>query len=179
MATETAVSSIASTLGEAHQVLTFTLGAESFGVEILRVQEIRGWSPVTPIPEAPRHVLGVMNLRGAIVPIIDLRLRLGLERVEYTPLTVIVVLSVESTSGRRNFGVVVDSVSDVTDLTAEHLKATPDMGSEAQADYIRALAAFSDRMVMLLDVDRLLLGDAALQYAQAAIDPQVRAAQLS
>jgi purine-binding chemotaxis protein CheW len=149
---------------DAHQVLTFTLGAESFGVEILRVQEIRGWSPVTAIPESPQHVLGVMNLRGAIVPIVDLRLRLGLERVEYTPLTVIVVLSVESTAGRRNFGIVVDSVSDVTDLTAEHLKPAPDMGSGTRADYIRSLAALGDRMVMLLDVDRLLLGDAGLQF---------------
>jgi purine-binding chemotaxis protein CheW len=146
----------------AHQVLTFTLGPESFGVEILRVQEIRGWSPVTAIPESPSHVLGVMNLRGAIVPIVDLRLRLGLERAEYTPLTVIVVLSVESTSGRRNFGIVVDSVSDVTDLKADDVKPAPDMGGEARADYIRSLAALGDRMVMLLDVDRLLLGDAAL-----------------
>lgn len=149
------------------QVLTFTLGAESFGVEILRVQEIRGWSKVTQIPEAPAHVLGVMNLRGSIVPIVDLRMRLGLERVEYTALTVIVVLSVESASGRRDFGIVVDSVSDVTDLTEDNLKPTPDLGSSVNTDYIRSLATIGDRMVMLLDVDRLLTTDAAMQYSQS------------
>ena len=150
------------------QVLTFTLGAESFGVEILRVQEIRGWSKITQIPEAPAHVLGVLNLRGSIVPIVDLRMRLGLERIEYTPLTVIVVLSVQCASGHRDFGIVVDGVSDVTDLTEENLKPTPDLGSSVNTDYIRALAAVGDRMMMLLDVDRLLTTDTAMEYSQAA-----------
>ena len=83
-----------------NQVLTFTLGEETYGVDILRVQEIRGWSPVTRIPQAPAHVLGVLNLRGSIVPIVDLRMRFNLQRAEYTPLTVIIVLSVESSLGR-------------------------------------------------------------------------------
>src|SRR5262245_27175059 len=122
------------------QVLTFTLGAESFGVEILRVHEIRGWSKVTPIPEAPSHILGVMNLRGAIVPIIDLRMRLGLERVEYTPVTVVVVLSVESETGRRDFGIVVDSVSDVADLAGEQLRDAPQLGAQVNLAFISALA---------------------------------------
>ena len=87
-----------------NQVLTFTLGDETYGVDILRVQEIRGWSPVTRIPQAPSHVLGVLNLRGSIVPIVDLRMRFNLQRAEYTPLTVIIVLSVESSIGRRDFG---------------------------------------------------------------------------
>lgn len=146
------------------QVLTFTLGDESFGVEILRVQEIRGWSRVTQIPEAPPHVLGVLNLRGSIVPIVDLRMRLGLARVQHTPLTVIVVLSVESGSARRDFGIVVDGVSDVTDLAPQHLKPTPDLGN-VNTDYIRALATVGERMVMLLDVDRLLVTDAARDYS--------------
>lgn len=168
------ISSAVSSTGNAagvpslQQVLTFTLGAESFGVEILRVQEIRGWSKVTQIPEAPAHVLGVLNLRGSIVPIVDLRMRMGLERIEYTPLTVIVVLSVQSDAGRRDFGIVVDGVSDVTDLTQENLKPAPDLGSGVNTDYIRALAAVGDRMMMLLDVDRLLTNDAAMQYSQAA-----------
>src|SRR3954471_23239906 len=95
-----------------NQVLTFTLGEETYGVDILRVQEIRGFSPVTRIPQSPTHILGVLNLRGSIVPIVDLRMRFSLERAEYTPLTVIIVLSVESSVGRRDFGVVVDGVSD-------------------------------------------------------------------
>jgi purine-binding chemotaxis protein CheW len=98
------------------QVLTFTLGDETYGVDILRVQEIRGWAPVTRIPQAQAHVLGVLNLRGSIVPIVDLRMRFSLPRAEYTPLTVIIVLSVESPQGRRDFGLVVDGVSDVIDV---------------------------------------------------------------
>ena len=92
-------------------------------MDILRVQEIRGWSPVTRIPQAPAHVLGVLNLRGSIVPIVDLRMRFSLQRAEYTPLTVIIVLSVESPQGRRDFGVVVDGVSDVIDVPAGDVKA--------------------------------------------------------
>src|SRR6266571_7834239 len=98
---------------ESHQVLTFVLGPETYGVDILRVQEIRGWSPVTRIPQAPPHVLGVLNLRGSIVPIVDLRMRLAFERAEYTAVTVIIVLSIFSAHGRRDVGVVVDAVSDV------------------------------------------------------------------
>ncbi|HEY4369131.1 MAG TPA: chemotaxis protein CheW [Steroidobacteraceae bacterium] len=151
------------------QVLTFTLGNESFGVEILRVQEIRGWSRVTQIPEAPPHVLGVQNLRGSLVPIVDLRTRLGLERVEYTPLTVIVVLSVEdSGNGHRDIGIVVDSVSDVSDLRQDDLKAAPDLGTGTNTEFIRALATIGDRMVMLLDADRLLA--AQLQVRVPALE---------
>src|SRR5262245_13863764 len=99
------------TSGDAQQVLTFVLGSETYGVDILRVQEIRGWSAVTRIPHAPAHVLGVLNLRGSIVPIVDLRMRFALERAEYTNVTVIIVLSVHSASGKRPFGVFVDGVS--------------------------------------------------------------------
>src|SRR5690348_10894150 len=104
------------------QVLTFTLGSETYGVDILRVQEIRGWTPVTRIPQTPPHVLGVLNLRGSIVPIVDLRMRFNLERAEYTAITVIIVLSVESAVGRRDFGVVVDGVSDVVDINTADIK---------------------------------------------------------
>src|SRR5262245_42890316 len=93
------------------QVLTFVLGNETYGVDILRVQEIRGFSAVTKIPHAPSHVLGVLNLRGSIVPIVDLRMRFNLERAEYNAVTVIIVLSVQSANGKRPFGVFVDGVS--------------------------------------------------------------------
>src|SRR5262245_65637273 len=96
---------------QSQQVLTFVLGGETYGVDILRVQEIRGWSAVTKIPHAPAHVLGVLNLRGSIVPIVDLRMRFNLDRAEYTAVTVIIVLSVHSASGKRPFGVFVDGVS--------------------------------------------------------------------
>jgi purine-binding chemotaxis protein CheW len=144
-----------------NQVLTFTLGDETYGVDILRVQEIRGWSPVTRIPQSPAHVLGVLNLRGSIVPIVDLRMRFNLERAEYTPLTVIIVLSVESSAGRRDFGVVVDGVSDVIDVSASDVKPAPELGSHVSTEFIEGLAAVSGRMVMLLDIDHLIGGDVA------------------
>jgi purine-binding chemotaxis protein CheW len=145
--------------GGSNQVLTFTLGEETYGVDILRVQEIRGWSPVTRIPQAPGHVLGVLNLRGSIVPIVDLRMRFNLQHAEYTPLTVIIVLSVQSAVGRRDFGLVVDGVSDVIDVLASDVKPAPEMGANVSTEYIEGLAAVSGRMVMLLDIDQLIGAD--------------------
>jgi purine-binding chemotaxis protein CheW len=139
-----------------HQVLTFVLGNETYGVDILRVQEIRGWSAVTKIPHSASHVLGVLNLRGSIVPIVDLRMRFSLDRAEYTTVTVIIVVSVMSAAGRRDFGVVVDGVSDVVDVNTDEVKAAPDLGAHGATDYIRGLVPVSDRMVVLLDIDRLI-----------------------
>jgi purine-binding chemotaxis protein CheW len=144
---------------ESRQVLTFVLGNETYGVDILRVQEIRGWSAVTKIPHAPSHVLGVLNLRGSIVPIVDLRMRFALDRAEYTAITVIIVVSVISTAGRRDFGVVVDGVSDVVDVKTAEVKAAPELGSKGATDYIRGLVPVADRMVVLLDIDRLIGSD--------------------
>ena len=141
------------------QMLTFVLGNETYGVDILRVQEIRGWSAVTKIPQAPAHVLGVLNLRGSIVPIVDLRMRLSLERAEYTAVTVIIVVSVVSASSRRDFGVVVDGVSDVVDVKDSEVRPAPDLGSRAATDYIRGLVPVAERMVVLLDIDRLIGSD--------------------
>jgi purine-binding chemotaxis protein CheW len=142
-----------------NQVLTFTLGMETYGVDILRVQEIRGWAQVTRIPQSPPHVLGVLNLRGSIVPIVDLRMRFRLERAEYTAVTVIIVLSVETASGRRDLGVVVDGVSDVIDIKSADLKPAPDLGSQVSTEFIQGLMTVGEHMVMLLDIDRLVGGD--------------------
>jgi purine-binding chemotaxis protein CheW len=138
------------------QVLTFVLGSQTYGVDILRVQEIRGFSAVTRIPQAPAHVLGVLNLRGSIVPIVDLRMRLSLERAEFTPVTVIIVLSVLAGSNRRDFGVVVDGVSDVVDVNETEMRAAPELGSRGATSYIRGLVTLQERMVVLLDIDRLI-----------------------
>ena len=148
-----------STMAGSNQMLTFTLGDETYGVDILRVQEIRGWTPVTRIPQSPSHVLGVLNLRGSIVPIVDLRMRFMLKHAEYTPLTVIIVLSVESPAGRRDFGVVVDGVSDVIDVPSTDIKPAPDLGNQVSTEFIEGLASVSDRMVMLIDIDRLIGGE--------------------
>ena len=140
------------------QVLTFVLGSETYGVDILRVQEIRGWSSVTKIPHAPAHVLGVLNLRGSIVPIVDMRMQFNLERAEYTAVTVIIVLSVHTGKGKRDFGVVVDGVSDVVNVDSAQVKPAPDLGSREATEHIRGLVPVADRMVVLLDIDRLIAG---------------------
>src|SRR5579862_6562079 len=145
--------------GGCRQVLSFSLGAEHYGVDILRVQEIRGWSAVTRIPQAAAHVLGVLNLRGAIVPVIDLRVRFNLARAEFTPHTVIIVLSVRSPAGQREFGLVVDGVSDVVDIAPENLKDAPSLGSSSAAEFIQGLAIAGERMLIVLNVDELILRD--------------------
>lgn len=138
------------------QYLTFMLAGEHYAVEILRVREIRGWSPVTRIPKSPGFLLGVLNLRGAIVPIIDLRLRLSLEPVAYSGVTVTIVLAVESSRGKRNFGIVVDGVSDVLEVPTAEVQSPPEMSKSADTEFINGLATVGEKMVMLLDIDRLL-----------------------
>ena len=143
------------------QFLSFTLGDEEYGVDILRVQEIRSWEPVSRIPNVPAYEKGVVNLRGAIVPIVDLRERFGLGHLEYTPLTVVVVLQTQSEAGQaRIMGVVVDSVSDVVDIDQKTIQDAPDFGSKVSTEYINGLASVNERMVMLLDVEKLLKLDA-------------------
>jgi chemotaxis signal transduction protein/HPt (histidine-containing phosphotransfer) domain-containing protein len=159
------------------QVLTFTLGAETYGVDILSVQEIRGWTPVTAIPYAPPHVLGVLNLRGSIIPVVDLRVRFALEKAEYGAVTVIVVLSVISGSTRRNFGVVVDSVSDVIDVDAAEVHPAPDLGTPAATDHVLGLLPIADRMVVLLDIAKLIGLDLTDTRVVAAELPRAAAAR--
>ncbi len=141
---------------EGLQYLTFSLAGEEYGIDILKVQEIRGWAPVTKLPNAPAFVRGVMNLRGAIVPVIDLRLRFGLEAIEYTKTTVVIVVTVQSASGNRIIGVVVDGVSDVLNLQVADIQPAPDFGTAVHTEFISGLVTIEAGMVMLLDVDRLL-----------------------
>jgi purine-binding chemotaxis protein CheW len=149
------------------QFLTFILSNETYALEILRVREIRGFSPVTRVPESPHHTLGVLNLRGTIVPIVDMRRRIGIEPIEPSPLTVIIVLSVASHRGPRDFGLVVDSVSDVVDLAEVDVLPPPDINGAA-TEIISGIASVAGKMVMLLDADRMLGGEtAALDIASA------------
>ena len=148
-------------LGNMVQFLSFTLGDEEYGVDILRVQEIRSWEPVSRIPNVPAYEKGVVNLRGAIVPIIDLRERFGLGHLAYTPLTVVVVLQSQNETGQtRVMGVVVDSVSDVVDVDKKTIQGAPNFGTKVSTAFINGLASVNERMVMLLDVDKLLKLDA-------------------
>src|SRR3989344_2007689 len=140
----------------AGQYLTFLLAGEEYGLDILKVQEIRGWTQVTRIPHAPPHVQGVLNLRGTIVPIIDLRKRFDIEKVDYTRTTVVIVLSVTDKTSKRVIGIVVDGVSGVMDVTPEAIKPPPDFGSVVHTEFINGMAAAGKRMVILLDSDRLV-----------------------
>jgi purine-binding chemotaxis protein CheW len=156
MSTDTSIDAGVISVPGSQQVLTFVLGAETCGVDIMRVQEIRGWTSVTKIPHAPPQVLGVLNLRGSIVPIIDLRRQFNLEQAGYTAVTVIIVLSVQSRAGRRDFGVVVDGVSDVVNLNASQIKPAPDLGCQGATEHIRGLLPVDGRLIVLLDIDRLI-----------------------
>lgn len=147
---------IGRTLQAPAQLLTFRLGDETFGLDILRVREIRGWTSVTRIPQTPDEVLGVLNLRGTVVPIVDLRRLFRLGRADYDAMTVIIVLSIDSPAGRREAGVVVDGVSEVIDVDAERVRPAPDLRAGAATDYVSGLLPDAERMVILLDADLLL-----------------------
>jgi purine-binding chemotaxis protein CheW len=140
----------------AAQYLSFALGTEEYGVDILRVQEIRSWEPVSRIPNVPFYEKGVVNLRGSIVPIIDLREKLYLKFTEYTPLTVVVVLQTSDGNKTRTMGVVVDSVSDVITVNKTKIQDAPDFGQKVDNEFINGLVSVNERMVILLDVDKLL-----------------------
>ncbi len=141
---------------DANQYLTFILDDAEYGVDILRVQEIKGWDSVTPIPNAPLYVRGVINLRGAIVPIVDLRQRFGLPRIEYGVTTVVVVLRVLHASGSRIMGIIVDAVSDVYNVTDDGMRPPPEFGSAISTAFVKGLATVGEKMVIMLDIDRLL-----------------------
>lgn len=134
------------------EFLTFTLGGEEYGLDILKVQEIRGYDAVTAIANTPAFIKGVINLRGIIVPIVDLRIKFGLGTAEYTPFTVVIILRL----GRRVVGMVVDGVSDVITLAPEQIKEAPEFGSALDTRYITGLGAVEQRMIILVDIERLM-----------------------
>ena len=142
------------------QYLTFILNGEEYGVDILRVQEIKGWDSATPIPNTPDYVRGVINLRGTIVPIIDLRARFGLERVPYGPTTVVIVLKVMHGNASRIMGIVVDAVSEVYNVSQQDLKPAPEFGGAVRVDFVKGLATVDQKMVIILAIDELLNSEA-------------------
>ncbi|MCK4743227.1 MAG: chemotaxis protein CheW [Sulfuriflexus sp.] len=143
---------------DADQFLTFILGEEEYGVDILRVQEIKGWDSVTPIPNTPDYIKGVINLRGTIVPIVDLRQRFNMPEIEYGPITVVIVLKIECADRDRIMGIVVDGVSDVYDVPQEEMKEPPDFGNVVDTEFVRGLATVEEKMIIILDIDHLLSG---------------------
>jgi len=144
----------------AQQVLTFKLAGEEYGVGILAVQEIRGWSAVTAIPHSPDWVLGVMDLRGVAVPVIDLRRRFDLEAAQFGPSTVVIVLRVAGESGPRTLGLVVDAVSEVYHIDASAFRPLPELGSTASSEIVHGLAQADGKTLILLDAARLAMSAA-------------------
>lgn len=134
------------------EYLTFTLGSEEYAIDILKVQEIRGYERPTLIANSPPFIKGVINLRGIIVPIVDLRIKFNLGQIEYTPFTVVIILNVAG----RVIGIVVDSVSDVFSLNAGQIRSAPDFSGNFDTKYILGLATIDSRMLIITDIERLM-----------------------
>ncbi len=134
------------------ELLTFTLGSEEYGIDILKVQEIRGYDAVTAIANSPKFIKGIINLRGIIVPILDMRIKFNLGNVTYNELTVVIILNVAN----RVVGMVVDGVSDVIALTAEQIKPAPEFSGAIDTQYITGLGAVDERMIIIVDIEKLM-----------------------
>ncbi len=134
------------------EYLTFRLGAEEYGIDILRVQEIRSYEEPTRIANSPNFIKGVVNLRGVIVPVVDLRIKLGCESVEYNGFTVVIVLNVKG----RVVGAVVDSVSDVLELAKDQINQAPEMSTTVDTTFITGIASVGERMLILMDIESLM-----------------------
>jgi purine-binding chemotaxis protein CheW len=150
--TQHAGASHAVAAGPTQEYLTFTLGSEEYGVDILKVQEIRGYEQPTAIANAPAFIKGVVNLRGTIVPIVDMRIKFGFACVEYNQFTVVIILNVAG----RIVGVVVDGVSDVLQLGAEQVRAAPEFSGAFDTQYITGLGTVDERMLILIDIEKLM-----------------------
>ena len=137
------------------EFLTFRLGAEEYGIDILKAQEIRGWETPTAIANTPAFIKGVINLRGTIVPIIDMRIKFGLGEPKYDAFTVVIILTV----ARRVLGIVVDAVSDVITLSPEQMRAAPEFGGQLDTRFITGLGTVGERMLILVDIERLMTSD--------------------
>lgn len=151
----------------AREYLTFKLGDEEYAVDILKVREIKCWTPVTPIPNTPEHMLGIINLRGDLIPVFDPRRKFRLARQTMGPATVIVFITVNFVDHERVLGLVVDAVADVHGIAADMIQPPPEFG-RIDLDYIRGLAMLDERMLVILDIERLLAADFNTAFAHAA-----------
>jgi purine-binding chemotaxis protein CheW len=152
------------------EFLAFTLGGEEYAIDILKVQEIRGYDTVTSLPNTPPFMKGVINLRGMIVPIFDLRIKLNLPNVSYDQFTVVIILNI----AQRMAGVVVDSVSDVIDLPGNEIKPAPQLGAAIKTDYILGLATVEQRMLIIIDIEKLATSDELALMSSLAETPAIR-----
>jgi len=142
--------------GRGGKYLTFMLAEEEYGVGIRKIKEIIGMMPVTPVPQTPDYVKGVINLRGKVIPVVDLRLRFGMEEIEYTERTCIIVVEIGGKAGTIQIGIVVDAVSEVLNIRGEDIEDTPTFGAKLNIDYILGMAKMEGCVKILLDIDRAL-----------------------
>ena len=167
---------LADTIGQAISVmtdkegkyLTFALAGEEYGISILKIKEIIGMMPITTIPQTPQFVKGVINLRGKVIPVVDLRLRFGMERINYTERTCIIVVEISGGSGTVMIGIVVDSVSEVLNIKGGDIEETPTFGTKLETDYILGMAKAQGGVKILLDIDRVLSRDEVILLDKAA-----------
>jgi len=136
--------------------LTFSMANEEYGIGILKIREIIGMMPITPVPETPKFVKGVINLRGKVIPVIDLRLRFGMDDSDYTERTCIIVVEIEDRTGTVQVGIVVDSVSEVLNIKSEDIAETPSFGTKLKTDYILGMAKMEGGVKILLDINKVL-----------------------
>ncbi len=139
--------------------LTFALGPEEYGLEILKVREIMGYMEITAVPQTPEHVRGVINLRGKVIPVIDLRTKFGMETTETTDQTCIIVVEITQQDQSFNTGIVVDRVQEVLDIAGENIEDTPQFGSNVETDFILGMGKIGDSVKILLDIDKVLVAD--------------------
>jgi purine-binding chemotaxis protein CheW len=142
--------------GRAGKYLTFQLANEEFGVRVLKVREIMGLQDITAVPQTPPHIKGVINLRGKVVPVIDLRLKFGLPVADYTQRTCIIVTQIQGENGATLVGAIVDGVSEVLNLTGTEIEDTPDFGEDVSSGYLLGMAKVKGKVKILLDIDRVL-----------------------
>jgi purine-binding chemotaxis protein CheW len=136
--------------------LTFSLGKEEYGIGILKIKEIIGMMPITPVPQTPEYIKGVVNLRGKVIPVLDLRLRFGMEPTDYTERTCIIVVEITGETGKVMMGIVVDAVSEVLNIKNDDIADTPTFGTSLRTDYILGMAKMGGGVKILLDIDRVL-----------------------
>jgi len=167
---------LADTVGQAVKVmaekegkyLTFTMADEEYGIGILKIKEIIGMMPITTVPQTPEFVKGVINLRGKVIPVIDLRLRFGIEAIDYTERTCIIVVEIAGSAGTVQMGIVVDAVSEVLNINEEDVEDTPTFGTKLNTDYILGMAKMEGGVKILLDIDRVLSAEEIAVLEEAA-----------
>ncbi len=148
--------------------LTFSLASEEYGISILKIKEIIGMMPITSVPQTPEYIKGVVNLRGKVIPVMDLRLRFSMPAMDYTERTCIIVVENSGQAGTVQIGVVVDAVSEVLNVKSEDIELTPSFGAKLNTDYILGLAKMGGGIKILLDITRVLSNEEAMLVAEAA-----------